>query len=232
MGGTEERHSGAGYRGTPSPQACQPAPPPALQHERLHPAALRGALLLPVHRVREHRGGEGGPAALLAEGCLLLRVRAREGRASADLEPPGPLTRFPEAQGPEGQAMAAGPRGGGVPWVRRRPGERRAEPPGPGRREVRPSEVGARRRRAADAGARCPAACCVREARGACDVGPSFGSWYLDSGRFTGCVCGQPLGCPDGRGLQTRNGHLPTRFPLTFHLLTPDSVCPYAALST
>lgn len=28
MGGTEERHSGAGYRGTPSPQACQPAPPP------------------------------------------------------------------------------------------------------------------------------------------------------------------------------------------------------------
>lgn len=49
--------------------------PWSLQHECLHLVAVRGALLLPVHRVCKHGGGEGGPAALLAEGCLLLRVR-------------------------------------------------------------------------------------------------------------------------------------------------------------
>ena len=50
---------------------------PALQHERLCPAAVRGALLLPVHGVCERRGSQGRPAALLAEGRLLLRVRGR-----------------------------------------------------------------------------------------------------------------------------------------------------------
>lgn len=58
----------------------------SLQRERVRPAAVRGALLLPVHRVCEHGGGKGGPAALLAEGRLLLRVRGRG---------PG-LTRLPQ----------------------------------------------------------------------------------------------------------------------------------------
>lgn len=81
--------------------------PPRLQHERLRPAALRGALLLPVHRVRQHSGGEGGPAALLAEGRLLLRVRVRRALACS-----------PNAarQGPEGGVRRPRPLGGGFTW--------------------------------------------------------------------------------------------------------------------
>lgn len=38
-GAREERHSGAGYRGTPSPQACQPAP-------RSLPSSMNAFILL------------------------------------------------------------------------------------------------------------------------------------------------------------------------------------------
>ncbi|TKC51745.1 hypothetical protein EI555_013319, partial [Monodon monoceros] len=53
-------------------------------HECVRPAAVRGALLLPVHRVCEHGGGKGGPAALLAEGRLLLRDGRRSHRHQPD----------------------------------------------------------------------------------------------------------------------------------------------------
>lgn len=98
--------------GAPSSSAALPPPPP--QHERLRPAALRGALLLPVHRVRQRGGGEGGPAALLAEGRLLLRVSA----AGRDAGPPGlegvaaaALPRFLRAESLDGGRSAVHVRG-------------------------------------------------------------------------------------------------------------------------
>lgn len=76
-------------------------PPLAPQHKRLRPAALRGALLLPVHRVCEHGGGDGGPAALLAEGGLLLRVRAA-GRDAGGCGLEGPQLGDPKGGGGAG----------------------------------------------------------------------------------------------------------------------------------
>lgn len=98
VGGSRAARLAAGppSRGHGRPQLVSCAALPPLQHERLRPSALRGALLLPVHRVRQRGGGEGGPAALLAEGRLLLRVSA----AGRDAGPPGL----------EGVAAAASPR--------------------------------------------------------------------------------------------------------------------------